>query len=81
MTPKGGRGRPLKRVAPEVVADVSSVYGGIVSDVTQTDKDRKIERLRIEIQRLQEVTQDRSQTSSTSLPMPSAPEERRLLEQ
>ena len=48
MTPKGGRGRPLKRVAPEVAADVSPIYGGTVSDVTQTDKDRKIERLRIE---------------------------------
>ena len=78
MTPKRGRGHPPKRAAPEAVADVSLTHGDRVSDVTQSDKDREIERLRAEIQMLHEATRDRSQTSSMSLPMPTAPESRKV---
>ena len=60
MAPKRERGRLPKRAVPEAVADVSPVYGGTVPDIIQTDKDRDTERLRTEIQRLQEVTRDRS---------------------
>ena len=78
MAPKRGRGHPSKRAAPETAADIGPAHGDIVPDVTQSDKDKEIERLRIEIQRLHEVTRDRSQTSSMSLPMPAAPESRKV---
>ena len=60
MAPKRGRSRPLERAAPEAATDVGPAHGGIVPDVAQTDKDREIERLRAEIQRLQEAIRDRS---------------------
>ena len=78
MAPKRGRGRPPKRAAPEAVADAGPAHGDTVPDVAQADKDREIERLRAEIQRLQEATRDRSQASSTSLPVPAAPESRKV---
>ena len=78
MAPKRGRSHPSKRAALEAVVYVSPIHGDTVLDVTQSDKNREIERLRIEIQRLHEVTQDRSQTSLTSLPMPAEPESRKI---
>ena len=60
MAPKRGRSSPLERAAPEAATDVGPAHDDTVSDIAQTDKDREIERLRAEIQRLQEVTRDRS---------------------
>ena len=75
MAPKRGPGHPPKRAAPEAIADIGSAHGDIVRDLTQSEKDKEIERLGLENQRLQEeVARGRSQTSSTSFPMPSASE-------
>ena len=39
---------PLKRAAPEAVADIGSAHGEEEQDVTQSKKDREIERLRLD---------------------------------
>ena len=60
MVPKRGRGRPSKRAALEAAADIGPAHGDTVPDVTQSNKDREIERLRTKIQRLHETNRDRS---------------------
>ena len=79
MAPKRGWGHPPKRAALETATDIDSAHGVTAHDLIQSDKDREIERLRLEIQRLQEVAWGKSQTSSTSFPMPSASELRRVV--
>ena len=78
MASKRGSGHLPKRAAPEATADIGPTHGDTVLDVPQFDKDREIERLRIQIQRLQEVARDRSQTSLMSLPMPATPIARKV---
>ena len=79
MEPKRGSGRPPKRVALETVADIGSTHDEAAQDLTQSEKDKEIKRLRFKNQRLQEkVARGKSQTSSTSVPMPSAPKSRRV---
>ena len=60
MAPKRGRDRLPKRAALEAAVDIGPTHGDTVSDIIQSDKDRKIKRLRIKIQRLHEATRDRS---------------------
>ena len=47
-------GMAPKRAAPEAVAYIGSAYGEAEQDATQSEKDREIERLKLEIQRLRE---------------------------
>ena len=44
MASKRGRGHPPKRAAPEAVVDIGSAHGEAEQDVTQSEKDREIER-------------------------------------
>ena len=48
MAPKEGPRRPSKRAVPEVVTNVGSAHGTAEEDL-QIEKDREIERLRLEI--------------------------------
>ena len=55
MAPKRGSGHLPKRAAQKATSDIGSAHDVIVQDLTRSNKDREIERLRLEIQRLQEV--------------------------
>ena len=69
MAPKEGPRRLPKRAVPEAVADVGSAHGTVEEDL-QLEKDREIERLRLEIQRLHaEGARSRPQSSSTAVPV------------
>ena len=74
MAPKRGSGHPRKRAAP---ADLGSTHGEAEYEDTQSEKDREIERLRLEVQRLhEEGAIGRSQSSSTTFPTALAAEQR-----
>ena len=76
MAPKEGQHRLPKRTAPKVVADVGSAHSAVEED-PQLGKDREIEQLRLEVQRLHaEGTEGRPQSSSTASPAVSAAEQR-----
>ena len=64
MPPKEGPRRPPKRAAPVAATDVGFAYGAEKEREGQLEKDRKIERLRIEIRRLHvEGAESRPQSS------------------
>ena len=48
MAPKRRSGCPPKRAAPDAIVDIGSTHGEAEQDVTQSEKDREIERLRLE---------------------------------
>ena len=73
MAPKEGPRRPPKRAA----ADVGSTFGAEREKEDQTEKDREIERLRLEIRRHRaEGIGSRPQSSSTAFPAVPAAEQR-----
>ena len=77
MPPKEGPRRPLKRAAPAAAADMGSAYGVEEEREAQIEKDKEIERLRLEIRRLRaEGTESRPQSSSTVSPAVPAAEQR-----
>ena len=52
MASERGPDSPPRRAAPEAVADIGSAHGETEQDAVQLEKDREIERLKLEIQRL-----------------------------
>ena len=76
MARKEGLHHPPNRTAPKAVADVGSMHGEAVED-PQLRKDREIEWVRLEIQRLRaEGTGSRPQSSLTAFPAVPAAEQR-----
>ena len=76
MAPKEGPRHPSKRAVPEAVTDVGSAHGTAEEDF-QIEKDREIERLRLEIRRLRaEGARGRPQSSSADLPAAPIAEQR-----
>ena len=70
MAPKKGPSRPQKRAAPADAIDLGSMHGETEYGDTQSEKDREIERLRLENRRLQEEgTRGRFQSSSIAFPV------------
>ena len=68
MPPKEGPRRPPKRASPVAAADVGSAYGAKEEREGQIEKDKEIERLRLEIRRLRaEGAGSRPQSSSTAV--------------
>ena len=69
MAQKEGQCHPPKRTAPATATDVGSAYGAEEEEDFQLEKDRKIERLRLEIRRLRiEGARGRPQSSSIAFP-------------
>ena len=67
------RSYPRKRAAQDAMADVGSTLRKSQHTSAQFDKDLKIERLRLENQRLrEEIARGKSQASSTTFPSPPA---------
>ena len=76
------RSHPRKRAAPDVVADVGSTLGEPQHDPAQIEWNLKIERLRLENQRLrEEIVRSKSQASFTTFSLPPAPMPRRVARQ
>ena len=77
METKRRLGGPRKEATPATVVDLGSTHGEAEYEDTQSKKDREIERLRLEIQRLhEEGTRGRSQSSSIAFPTASTAEQR-----